>query len=245
MDVLHIFGCTQDRRHPDVVFIIPVSDQHASRLHIIGSQCILNILYRNAGNGHLLLVGYNLQHSSRYPGNIGHGHFGQLFDAAFHHILGQLAQVQELLFIGILKRSVALQGHVQVEHRNVRRTGLDGLGTVHFLGQAVHGRINLFVYFNEGQVGIHPKIKLQTDNARTVACFTLYFPESGHLQQLTAHRSHHRVLQFACRRVVTCHLYRNLRYGDIGQQRYRQGIVCHQSDDETGGKRHQYRYGTL
>ena len=175
VDVLHILRRAQQGSNAYIVFIIPVAHQHASRLHIVGSQCILYIGYRDARNGQLLLVGHNLQHSSRHAGYVGHGHFGQLLDASLHHVLRQFAQGQELLFVRILIRAVVLQRHVQVQHRYVRSARLDGLGAFGLLGQAVHGCVYLFVHLDKGQVGVHPEVELHADNARTVSGLTLYF----------------------------------------------------------------------
>ena len=175
MDVLHILRCAQQRSNADVVFIISVTHQHASRLHIVGSQGIFDIGYRDTRNGQLFLVGNNLKHSSRHAGNVRHCHLRQLLDTSSHHIFRQFAQGQELLFVRVLIRSVLLQCHVQVQHRYIRSTRLDGLGTLHLLGQAVHGRINLFIHFDESQIGVHPEVELHADDTRTVSGLTLYF----------------------------------------------------------------------
>ena len=182
MDILHILRCTEQCGDADVVFIITVSHQHASRLHIVGSQGVFNVFYRDARDGQFLCIGYNLEHPSRHSGNVCHRHFGQLLDAPFHHVFRQFAQGEELLFVRVRERSVVLQGHVQIQHGNVRRTRLDGLGAFGFLRQAVHGGIYLLVHFDEGQVGVHPEVELHADDACTVACLALDFTKSGHLQ---------------------------------------------------------------
>ena len=57
----------------------------------------------------------------------------------------------------------------------------------------------LLIHLYKCQIGIHAKIKLQTDHTRPVTGFTFYLPQSGYLQQLPAHRGDHRILQLACR----------------------------------------------
>jgi len=245
MDVLHIFRCTKQGSNANVVFIVSVAHQHTSRLHVVCRQCTLQVGNRESCYGHLFLVGHYLQDASRHPGNVRHRHFGQLLNAPFHHIFRQLAQRQEALFVRLFKGPVLFQGHVQVQHRDIRRTGLDGLGAFRFFRQAVHGSINLLVHFDECQVGIHPKVELHADDARSVSCLTLYLTQPRHLQQLSAHRCHHRILQLTRRGVLARHLHRNLRDGNVRQKRNRQRIVRHQSHDEAGSKRHQHRNRSL
>ena len=199
VDVLHVFRCTEKGGYADVVLVITVAYQHASRLHIVGSQSIFNVGNGDSRNGKFLLVRNNLKHPSRYPGNVCHRHFGQLLDASLHHIFRQFAEVQEALFVRFLVSPVLLQGHVQVQHGDVRCTRLDRLGAFCFLRQAVHGGIYLFVHFDERQIGVHPEIEFQTDDARTVAGLALDFTESGYLKELSAYRSYYRILQLACR----------------------------------------------
>ena len=145
------------------------------------------------------MVGHNLQHTPRYARYVCHRHLGQLFNASFHHVVGQFAQGEKLLFVHLLIGPGILQCHVKVEHRYVRGARLDGLGPLGFLGQAVHGGVNLLVHLNEGQIGVHAKVERHAYDARPVACLALNLAQSRHLQQLAAHRCHHRVLQLACR----------------------------------------------
>ena len=199
MDIFHILRCTEKRSNADIVFIVTVANQHTSRLYIIGSQGILNIGYGDSRNGEFFRIRHYLEHSSRYPGDVCHGHFGQLLDAAFHYIFSQFAQGKELLFVHLFIRTAVLQRHIEIQHRDVRCTCLDSLRTFRFLWEAVHGRINLLVHLDERQVGVHTEIELQTDDACTVTGLALDFTKSRYLQQLSAHRSHYRILQFSCR----------------------------------------------
>ena len=59
--ILHIFGGTEQRSNTDIIFIIPIPYQHTSRLHIIGSQCILDILHRDTRHGQFIFIGNYLK----------------------------------------------------------------------------------------------------------------------------------------------------------------------------------------
>ena len=113
------------------------------------------------------------------------------------------------------------QGHVQVEHRYVGGAGLDGFGPQSLLGQTVHGRINFLIYFDEGQVSVDSEVERQADDSRAITRLALHLAQPCHLKQLAPYRSHHRLLQFTCGDVFAAHLNRNLRNGNVGQERDR------------------------
>ena len=86
---------------------------------------------------------------------------GDLIDAN----INQRAHLQKGVPVRFPVRHILLQRHVQVEHRDVRRARLDGLRPCRIPGQAVHGRVNLLVHLDEGQVGIRAEIERQADDA--------------------------------------------------------------------------------
>ena len=59
--------------------------------------------------------------------------------------------------------TVVFQSHIDIKYRNIRCTRFDSLGTRHFLGKTVHSGIYLLIHLYKCQIGIHTKIKFQTD----------------------------------------------------------------------------------
>ncbi|CDD50617.1 unknown [Bacteroides sp. CAG:875] len=241
-DLPHVLRRTENRGDADVVFIIPVAHQHAPRLHVIRREDGLQVGNAHAQALHPAHIRHDAQHLLRHPRHVGHGHLRQLFDAPLHHVLRQRAHLQEGILVRFPVRHILLQRHVQVEHRDVRRARLDGLRPCRIPGQAVHGRVNLLVHLDEGQVGIRAEIERQADDARTVARLAPHLAEPRHLHELPSQWSHHRVLQLAGRRVLPAHLHGDLRNVYVRKQRYGQREVSHQPHDEAGGESHEYRY---
>ena len=73
-----------------------------------------------------------------------------------------------MLLVGFLISTVVFQSHIDIKYRNIRCTRFDSLGTRHFLGKTVHSGIYLLIHLYKCQVGIHSKVKFQTDHTRPV-----------------------------------------------------------------------------
>ena len=111
----------------------------------------------------------------------------------------------------------ALFRQIQIQHRYVRCTGFDNFRTLCIAWQMVHGRINLFVHFDEGQVGVGVIFKTKADESDAVSRFTPQIFQSSHLHQLGTQGTHYCILQFTCRGILSRHLHRYLWDSNIGQ----------------------------
>ena len=76
IDIPYILRCTEQSGYADIIFIIAIPHQHASRFHIIVGERVLYILHTNARYGQFIFIRKYLQKSSGHSGYIRHGHFG-------------------------------------------------------------------------------------------------------------------------------------------------------------------------
>ena len=76
IDILHILRGTKQGSYANIIFIITIPHQHASRLYIIGGKCILYILHTDTRHGQFIFIRNNLQKPSGHSGYIRHSHFG-------------------------------------------------------------------------------------------------------------------------------------------------------------------------
>lgn len=240
IDLADVVERTQQGRELDVVFVVAVAHGHTARFDVVVGQCRFQFLQGDARCLQFVHVRHDLQLPANDAGHIHHGHFGQLFDAAFDDVLGKLAQVEKG---GFVVRT--FQGQVQTKDRYVGGACLDYARTFHFAWQRTHGSIYLFIDFDESQVGIGTELKAQADHSVSVAGFTLDVFQAGHLHKLLADGFHQGVFQFSGGSVLAGNLYGDFRDGNVGQQRYGNGEVSHQSDDEAGRECHQHRDRTL
>ncbi len=134
---------------------------------------------------------------------------------------------------------------MQIQDRYVGSARFDSLWSCNGLGQGVHCRVNLFIDFYKGEVGVDTIVHCQRDYRRTVAGLALDFAKSADLHELTAQGCDNGIFEFARRDIVTRDLHGNVRDIYVRQQRDGKRCVCHTSEYHHSKKRHDDSYAMI
>ena len=236
VDRLHILRRAQQGGEADVIFVIAISYHHTTRIHVVGHQGTLQIGNAQPQHLHLPLIGQDAHLPPHQTGHVHHRHLRQLLDPSLDDLLRQLAEIQE----GRLALS-PLQGQVQAKNGNIRRAGLHHTGAIQLPRQVIHGRVNLLIHLDKGQVRVRAIVETQPNDRCPITRLAMDVTQARHLHQLLPDGLHHRVLQLPSRTVRPRHLHGDLRDSDVGQERDRQREIGGQPHDEKSGERHQYR----
>ena len=171
---------------------------------------------------------------SRQSAVVHHGHFRQLF----HALADDVAHQPRGLFR-------APSGHVDIERGNVESTNLHHLRTFHFLWHGAHGAVNLLVHFDEQQTHVAAGTERQCYYAGIGARRRFNVFQTGHLRQLTAHRTDHALLYLAGGTALCRHLHHNARNVNIGHQGNRYAPEGKHTERDDGYQRHRHGNGAV
>ena len=174
----NIFLRTKQCRKFNIIFVITITHRHTTRFDIVGRQRHLYIFLSYTRHLHHCTVRNNLQLTPHLPRHIHHRHFRKLFDTTLNYGFGKLTQIKKCLLI-LLTTFIRTKRQIQTKHRYIRSTCFYHPRTFRIARKIIHRRVNLFIHFNKRQFRIRSKVEAQTNNPRTVACFTLDVTQSG------------------------------------------------------------------
>ena len=213
-DVSDVLARGRERAELDVVMILPVAYGEVREHDVGGVDAVLELAHADAEPCQGLLVGHDEDLAVRSAADVHHRHFRELLDALGDDVLGELAHLQEV-------PAAVLEGHVDVEGRDVRRAGLEHLRALD-AGQRSHRAVNLLVDLDVEIVDVPAFLEGQGHRRAAVHGLGADVLQVAYLHEALPQWFDHGVVHLARGHVRGGDLDRHVRDVHIGDERHGQ-----------------------